>query len=310
MNTTDKAAGDMALTSARFPFPVNDALRPRYNEILAELRGGGMPSFEEVRGRVSPYTNSPIQTPDQYDEYLRQFAFSVTYYEVLTAERKTSAELRSLLHDTQDRLHSAQDLLHDTQDRLEHVQKEKARSLRRLRLLRAVFAVITIAFIFVAASVPGWRTQSYYDGYESASFDLAGYAEEQYSVGYDDGYNDGHDDGYDSGYTSGEKAHENDYNSGRSAGYVAGYAAGSASVSRSSYSLSGGSSSSSRRSSSSGFDFPDPEPDAGYYIGNRSTKKFHKPSCSYLPAEENRVIFYERSDAVNAGYSSCGKCNP
>ena len=46
------------------------------------------------------------------------------------------------------------------------------------------------------------------------------------------------------------------------------------------------------------------------YIGNVNSKKFHLPSCSGLPAEENRIWFSDRSDAVEAGYSPCGSCNP
>lgn len=47
-----------------------------------------------------------------------------------------------------------------------------------------------------------------------------------------------------------------------------------------------------------------------FYIGNLNTKKFHRPSCSGLPKEENRVIFETREDAVNAGYDECGNCRP
>lgn len=46
------------------------------------------------------------------------------------------------------------------------------------------------------------------------------------------------------------------------------------------------------------------------FIGNKNSKKFHLPICSGLPAEKNRVIFNSRTEAVNNGYSPCGKCNP
>lgn len=49
---------------------------------------------------------------------------------------------------------------------------------------------------------------------------------------------------------------------------------------------------------------------AGGYIGNRNSKKFHLPSCSTLPAEQNRVYFKTREEAINAGYSPCKRCNP
>lgn len=46
------------------------------------------------------------------------------------------------------------------------------------------------------------------------------------------------------------------------------------------------------------------------YIGNGNSHKFHKPSCSYLPAEQNRVYFSSREEAVNEGYAPCKKCDP
>lgn len=48
----------------------------------------------------------------------------------------------------------------------------------------------------------------------------------------------------------------------------------------------------------------------GAYIGNINSLKFHRETCSNLPAEHNRVYFESRSDAVAAGYSPCGLCNP
>ncbi|MGE5396360.1 MAG: MBL fold metallo-hydrolase [Chitinophagales bacterium] len=44
------------------------------------------------------------------------------------------------------------------------------------------------------------------------------------------------------------------------------------------------------------------------YIGNRNSKKFHLPSCQSLPAPKNRVYFKTREEAVEAGYSPCGRC--
>ncbi len=53
---------------------------------------------------------------------------------------------------------------------------------------------------------------------------------------------------------------------------------------------------------------------AGYvsdhYIGNTSSHKFHRSTCSYLPDESNQVYFDSRDAAVDAGYSPCGKCSP
>lgn len=46
------------------------------------------------------------------------------------------------------------------------------------------------------------------------------------------------------------------------------------------------------------------------YIGNVNSKKFHLPTCSSLPQEENRVYFATRGAAVDAGYAPCGLCKP
>jgi len=46
------------------------------------------------------------------------------------------------------------------------------------------------------------------------------------------------------------------------------------------------------------------------YIGNKSSKKFHLPSCSTLPAEQNRVYLKTREEAIKAGYVPCKVCNP
>lgn len=46
------------------------------------------------------------------------------------------------------------------------------------------------------------------------------------------------------------------------------------------------------------------------YIGNRSSKKFHLPTCASLPQERNRVTLESREAAIAAGYSPCGSCKP
>lgn len=46
------------------------------------------------------------------------------------------------------------------------------------------------------------------------------------------------------------------------------------------------------------------------YIGNRKSKIFHCETCPNLPGNKNRVIFNKRENAVMAGYSVCGNCNP
>ena len=47
-----------------------------------------------------------------------------------------------------------------------------------------------------------------------------------------------------------------------------------------------------------------------YYIGNKSTKKYHKPSCDYLPSPENRVNIPENKIQNYSEYTPCGHCKP
>ena len=47
-----------------------------------------------------------------------------------------------------------------------------------------------------------------------------------------------------------------------------------------------------------------------FYIANINTRKFHKPDCSSLPNEENRLYFATRETVVDEGYTPCGRCNP
>ncbi len=46
------------------------------------------------------------------------------------------------------------------------------------------------------------------------------------------------------------------------------------------------------------------------YIGNKNTKKFHRPTCSSLPEENNRVYFQSRDEADTEGYAPCKRCDP
>ena len=47
-----------------------------------------------------------------------------------------------------------------------------------------------------------------------------------------------------------------------------------------------------------------------HYIGNINSRKFHRPDCSGLPSEKNRVIFNTRGAAIDEGYEPCGICKP
>lgn len=44
------------------------------------------------------------------------------------------------------------------------------------------------------------------------------------------------------------------------------------------------------------------------YIGNRNSLRFHLPTCSGLPGQENRVYFDSYNEAIAQGYTPCGRC--
>jgi micrococcal nuclease len=49
-----------------------------------------------------------------------------------------------------------------------------------------------------------------------------------------------------------------------------------------------------------------------YYIGNRHSTRFHRPSCEYAKqiADRNKIIFRTKEEALDSGYSSCRTCKP
>lgn len=56
---------------------------------------------------------------------------------------------------------------------------------------------------------------------------------------------------------------------------------------------------------------PAPTPTPVYsYIGNANSYVFHRMRCSTLPKEYNRIYYYTREQAVNAGMRPCQKCDP
>lgn len=48
------------------------------------------------------------------------------------------------------------------------------------------------------------------------------------------------------------------------------------------------------------------------YIGNKRSRVFHRPSCSYAQkvSERNRIVFRHRKDAIEIGYTPCRQCRP
>ncbi len=49
-----------------------------------------------------------------------------------------------------------------------------------------------------------------------------------------------------------------------------------------------------------------------YYLGNKRSRRFHRPGCPYgqRTSRRNRVIFKEMKEAFYEGYCPCKKCRP
>lgn len=45
-----------------------------------------------------------------------------------------------------------------------------------------------------------------------------------------------------------------------------------------------------------------------HIIGNKSSKKYHLPTCGYLPDEKNQIVFSSADQAEDQGYDPCQKC--
>ena len=49
-----------------------------------------------------------------------------------------------------------------------------------------------------------------------------------------------------------------------------------------------------------------------YYVGNKRTSAFHRPSCKGVEKipDKGRIVFHNRSDAIKIGYVPCKTCKP
>lgn len=272
-------------------------------------------------GKNNPYDNTVIETEADYDRYLRENTYHILceeatirtvkqHDEILIKERDALRQklddASSILLSTDDRFNSETSRLHDELDALAAKREKDDESHRRtrLRLLLAV-AVLLVFSVLAGAGVIsfGSRTPSrtYEQGYAEGQADQKAADAGLYDEGYAAGQEDGSASGYRSGYAEGK---DEGYNDGYYKGYWEGYAdAGE----RSSGS---GDSSGSRSGTHTGTGPTRDTAIANTYIGNTSSKKFHLPTCSYLPDAANQITFDSRDEAIAAGYDPCGHCKP
>lgn len=290
--------------------------------------------FEAVYcGQLNPYTGIAVNSEEDYYEYLREH----TYH--LLCEEATVRTVKKFQAEQNNEISS----IRSKNDALKSDLTKKEGSCRRLRIISIVLLILLLASVVTAFSRRSSRT--YEDGYdagrslqesaESRKYDEGykagkkdGYASgkaDGYDAGQKAGYNDGKSDGYYAGKTDGyESGQQTGYNSGKQDGYSSGYSDGYEEGKDDGYndgyvdgysdagkrSSGSGSSSDSGSSSHSGTGSSRDTPIANTFIGNKNSKKFHRSTCSYLPDQVNQVTFSSREDALTAGYTPCGHCNP
>lgn len=285
-----------------------DVFRNRY---LAEK--DKFPFLPVYMGKNNPYENTAIETEADYDRYLREHTYHILceeatirsvrqHDELLRKEKEELAQKLSAASDLilsmDDRFKQETSRLHDEFDSLMAKHEKDGISYKRTR--RLLLLAVAVLLIFSALSCfgvisfdPRTPARTYDQGYAAGQA-----AQESQDAGL---YDSGQAAGYQSGFAKGK---DEGYNDGYYKGYWEGYAdAGD----RSSGS---GSSRSSGTSTHTGTGSSRDTPIANTYIGNKNSKKFHKPTCSYLPDQNNQVTFSSRDAAISAGYTPCSHCNP
>lgn len=155
---------------------------------------------------------------------------------------------------------------------------------------RSFALLLCVAFLTGIICFNSGKKSGYDSGYQTGN-------EEGLTAGYDSGYDEGEKSGYGDGYDDGKIAGERQgLSRGRSEGYRDGYSDGQRVAAVPSIRSGTGTGSSRQSAIASG------------YIGNINTGKFHTSSCSYLPNQENQIVFSSYDEAVAAGYSPCGHC--
>ena len=133
---------------------------------------------EDYIGLANPYTGQKIRTPEDYDEYLRQYALSLVY------QNAYDSALKKFNTDLENTRRQAEQSKKEAVERVrKEEQKASQRSRRRgfLALILSVLLCLTLLFYLPSAK----RTA--YDEGLSAGESLS-------SISYDNGYRDGSSD--------------------------------------------------------------------------------------------------------------------
>lgn len=225
-------------------------------------------------GKPNPYDGTTVSTEEDYYRYLREHTYHLLCEE---AADRTVKKLWAKQCEETASIRSRNEALSS------ELSKHKT-ARRRLRIVSLVLLILLLSS-FVTASALRSSGGTYEDGYaagrsaqESADADLYG---DGYAAGKDAGYNEGYREGYWEGYAD---AGERSTGTGDSHGSGTGTHTGTGPTRDTAI--------------------------ANTYIGNTSSKKFHLPTCSYLPDAANQITFDSRDEAIAAGYEPCGHCHP
>lgn len=220
----------------------------------------------------NPYTGAVIGSESDYYEYLREHTYHILCDEVSVSEivKCKNASVSRILS-----------------------SNSTIKKLKRRQLLLSLVLIVSLLLLIPSSTLFRSSAALYEDGYAAGVSDQKS---EDANL-----YEDGKADGYQKGYSEGKVK---GYNEGYYKGYWEGYAdAGERSTGSGN---SHGESSGQHTGTGSSRDTPI----ADTYIGNTKTKKFHLPSCSYLPDQNHQTSFDSRDDAIAAGYTPCGHCKP
>lgn len=262
------------------------------------------PFHSAYLGKTNPYDSTLIQDESDYYRYLREHTYHLLCEEatVLTVQKHRAKIDGDFLQ------------IEKLNDDLSASLQTKEKIIRRQRYIFVLLTVFFLAYSLLATiGMTRAPSLTYEDGYSEGrsvqeSSDASLYAD-GYAAGLADQekkdaglYDAAHADGYQSGYAAGK---DEGYNAGYHKGYWEGYAdAGERSDPGT------GDSHGSRSVGGQSDGGPREDPVADTYIGNKTSKKFHLPTCSYLPDKDNQVTFDSRDEAIAAGYKPCGHCNP
>lgn len=264
-----------SLSDPEYHLVQNSVSRNRYNYYL-KLCWDQFPFSNDCIGKINPYTGRSIKSKYEYEQYIGQRAFHMAcdeYYRMQSdaAVSMMRAELNARHRDElRDAIREADlNSFHEHTAELTALRESSESRVRRTRRFYGLALLCLLVIFVVLFSSYNRLSRNYNSLVQEYTSDL----EQSYLDGYSSAFKD---------------------------------AASTSSPDSASTKTSPSSSTSSGSGSS-----PYTSAEAVYdtqVIGNKNSKKYHNPDCSYLPNPENQVPFSSAAKAEAAGYDPCGRC--